>query len=1106
MRRRSSQLIALLLCLTAGLLLLSGVHAQDEGGTGRLTPVDDTLDDFDNGLFSLTQLVNFDPEFVGDEQALQESEEGAIQLALFGSTPEWTLRQGFNLPVPLTNMGAAVVDGRIYVIGGASVADGELELQDAVWSAAVDVDTLSLTYGELLEYQDGESINNWRKESPLPPAIPIASFEGEEPIISAVESPAVTAVNNPNPNGEDYIYVIGGSIGEGTRISSYAVRIGTVPPPEPTALITETGVITWSIGAPVPLGGAADDPPEFGVESASATSVTIGDKTYVYVIGGLQILTPGAVPPERFLASVIYAQVDWDNGGRLVKPSDPTEEGWERLDAVPVDDPQAEGLWNNVAFINEGIGTATFQPAGADEPVTTRHALYVLGGQQDQTEGKVTSQIYRALINPEDGSLYWTNEIDGPLQWNVGRMPNSLHQHAGVVFRGNTYIAGGRESVSGQPVDTVLAGYIDFDLEIANVGTEEAPSFFFSSSDGGDPLRGGPRAGHAAVAVPSEDKTGAVMYVLGGRGPDEGELLASVIFSPIGEGLGAAESPYAPEGIYLSNIERITQAEPVIQSIVWNTNLPDDETPLPDVKLEFRAAPDVNDTGCTNVEWSDWTEIDGNPDDNVAFSKDGENIFQVRSPEEIESAIEEETIVFDRCFQYRATLIRGGESQRGVTPSLLDVSLELYASGSPDLFVETIEPLWRDDVEGNLDDLLVVIRNEYLPEPDKTLEPYISEQDKQNNFFVNLFVLREGQAVFTPTLPLSGTVAVQDAATMEWPAFAQVRKGELEAPPTEPYSYTIRRWYNSRIQNGDQLAPIGVTDLFTETGTYRACVAVDGFVEPDDIANNELGYVDETLDGAEANNFACSDPFLVNVQEGVIIRATDKRAANDGFNNGTFRVSYNGDLEEDVEVELAIVPGDDPATYETDYQLLIGDEAVNVSGSNTFTVTLPAGDNPVDITVQATPGTSAISKTVDVQVQNNDAYIVGQPDQDTVTIVPGSEINLSSNALTFVITRTDTTETVDLAFTLGGSATYGEDYGITGAEVLTDTGAVTGTVGVSGTVTLNAGQSEVIITVQPEDDARGDVELILANGDRDRISLSDGGIIYLPLVRSAAVQ
>jgi hypothetical protein len=47
--------------------------------------------------------------------------------------------------------------------------------------------------------------------------------------------------------------------------------------------------------------------------------------------------------------------------------------------------------------------------------------------------------------------------------------------------------------------------------------------------------------------------------------------------------------------------------------------------------------------------------------------------------------------------------------------------------------------------------------------------------------------------------------------------------------------------------------------LFTETGLYHVCVAVDAYVDNRADENFMHGDINETLDGAEENNFTCTE-------------------------------------------------------------------------------------------------------------------------------------------------------------------------------------------------------------------------------------------------------
>src|SRR5262249_55826912 len=151
---------------------------------------------------------------------------------------------------------------------------------------------------------DGSFIEDWQAEPSLP-AVKHSDRTGFDGTIAAVNSATVTSVATGNGGG--YIYVIGGNVSTSAGdFSSYAVRIGTVG--------TNGRISSWASGPSLP--GPTPDNPTFlqlGIQSAVATSFTVGGSTYIYVIGGMRRYRSGSggniQDVSEGLKTVYYAKV-----------------------------------------------------------------------------------------------------------------------------------------------------------------------------------------------------------------------------------------------------------------------------------------------------------------------------------------------------------------------------------------------------------------------------------------------------------------------------------------------------------------------------------------------------------------------------------------------------------------------------------------------------------------------------------------------------------------------------------------------------------------------------------------------------------------------------
>ncbi|NJP06301.1 MAG: hypothetical protein HC837_12075 [Chloroflexaceae bacterium] len=225
--------------------------------------------------------------------------------------------------------------------------------------------------------------------------------------------PAVTSVTIPDPDNPDqersYIYVFGGEVqpfvGDARTFSSFATRIGTVDPE--TGKITEWRTSDGNENWRIPNGQPTLQQPytnQFGLDSATAVSLRIGNATYIYLVGGFNHRQTNF---ETLRGSRVVYSTRVNDDGTLVNPCDDTIENvWCQEDGIIplpndllIENPDA-GLWNSIAFVDEYFGaTATITRSEDDIEVTNR-ALFVMGGQQldESIEGVAESERYNTTV------------------------------------------------------------------------------------------------------------------------------------------------------------------------------------------------------------------------------------------------------------------------------------------------------------------------------------------------------------------------------------------------------------------------------------------------------------------------------------------------------------------------------------------------------------------------------------------------------------------------------------------------------------------------------------------------------------------------------------
>jgi hypothetical protein len=794
--RRSRGLVLMGICL----LILSAVPARQAAAAFKDQPLDNTLTDFARGTFQRASLGAV--RKVGIPNQKITDEKGAVQLGPIGLLRNWKKLPSF-LPSELAAMGTASIGNRLFIIGG--LKPGGTATAE-VWSAAVNTTT-----GGFLD-------PGWQQEPSLL-AVHGSNSLDVGATVAELSSPAVASI--PKAGGGGYIYVIGGTIPQGTRqLSSYSVQRAEVG-------VNGRIVGQWQemILAKIPSPILNDPFAQLGLTAAAATTFTTqSGRTFIYLIGGLEQYVEGtgggAIVKSQGTRRTFYAEVGSD--GRLFKPSsNRSTEGWDMIASLPDDAsiPPEGGLWNSVAVADHFLKSV----GGFGD------ALYVIGGLK--TTNVASEVIYRALIDGSTGALTWTT-ASGPDIW-TGTLPQARSGHGGVVFRGNIYLTSGQQLGNVNPDWSILTTYVEDNLQLHNWGINgsdflENPNALTGQNNGPDT----PRTGHGTVLVqagPDAPNT-AFLYIIGGRGRvDDGDTSDDdgsddVVMAKIGGDEDIKDTGYAPDGLYYSKPYQIIFDQAELRQISWatqitrTTGLEND-----DIALDYRVSSDSN---CNAPTWTEtsWQPLDGAQADLNHASIDGQNIVDIIS-------------VPARCFQYRARLTSSADLKQ--TPSLLNISIRIFVPGGPDLSVKTLSD--RRGANNSFTGLNVVIQNVNLSAP-----PTLSaDTDGGGSFSVDLCIYGPNASGPAPTLPL--TPSNKQCSK----AFANVAKSVLGPNAV----YPITRWFDTNTEQ-----PVELISYFQQPGTYTVYAAVDSFVN--DATQFPKGFVDEG-DQGEGNNVSRELTFQV---------------------------------------------------------------------------------------------------------------------------------------------------------------------------------------------------------------------------------------------------
>ncbi len=724
-------------------------------------PLDTTMENFAGGIFERTTI-----SATGD---------GAVELMRAGRLRRWQ-DAPFTLPESLAEQGVVALGERLYVIGGSTDPGAETGGGS------------SKVYWTEIDPAQGrpkDADQPW-KTVELPT---VKTSDRCETPVAALSRAAVAAVKDGGPRGTSNtgtLYVIGGRVAPAPcpipTLSSNVVHIGRV---------NAEGAISWSEGSELPN----------GLESATATSITINNRTFIYVFGGLEYRISPITGGLQIIESrtVYYAEVnkaDGSLGSWNIGPDIPL------VGDVP-------GLWN-----------ATAVPVVAQNG---NSAIYLMGGQtrlstQSGQGAEYNPRVFRAMIS-NDGTLTWDTE-PGRLQ-NGGSSPVSFGPRiglSGVVHAGKLYLIGGAASETANGESAVFTAIINDDLTLQNFGTDTLPQFFVESSN----ILPFWRTFHASTFVPAiptpEDPAAVYIFTIAGTGPNPAGTVSvrNTMFRGRvgGKGDTQEEGNVVEQGWYYSRFHTTRLSDARIKQFIWNTEQTDDQ----DIRLEYRVTKNIcsADNPFGNAEWK---ALDGVPDNAGKFSKTGLNnhVFEDRGEDEPEA----------NCVQYRAFLQRGADT--GTSPALLDVGIDVIASGSPDLKVHTLQVL-RGENERTFTGLNIAIINQNDVENTTELPP--------GSFYVDLCVLQPGETTTPPQLSVFPLNLDPPLPCVR--SYAMVNSSQVGID--RPYQIN-RRWYDPHNNNAELSSMQEMERFFDKVGVYRVYVAVDS-----------LNNIPETSPGGEENN------------------------------------------------------------------------------------------------------------------------------------------------------------------------------------------------------------------------------------------------------------
>ncbi len=1076
-------------------------------------PMDNDRDEFGQGVYHRTGLfqqnvaysslnngslrqINRNPNTDPEEDKFL----GMVKLARSGEVGDFVT--SFDLPEPLSHMGVATIGRRIYLFGGLVEDGGVRTFTSKVWSTEIQDDSANRND----RAPSGTAFDSWRPEGPAHTFSLFSSAAGELPHAVSLRSTSLNVIrgphyeiqnmmvasyDNPDPNENDYIYLMGGEARDGTNsFTSAAVRIATVD--------SQTGEITdWTTSDDVLLNsrtnnrypmmipshtwdGVGNDDASIvedqkGLKLAGSTVAVVDDVPYLYLIGGsYEIPSAFSGSGRGAIPNIFYARIGSD--GRLYRPGTTgtadADIGWARM---------LDGS-NNPIDLQPNAGDGVVDPLLVlGETNEGDQVIYMIGGYNQETdvEPVPNGEIHRATFN-SDGTLN-PSTGDFTVDYNI-------YGHGGAEVNSSIFLTGGLSGGGSPAIDVASLGYIEDNLDLHNYD-ESGGELYFIHKDLSEPDQPLPVGlAHHGSAVVDFDGV-SFLYALGGT--DESSELSSEVYFIQASNTGAQEEqPYAESGWFTSRMYSSAFNAPRIEKIKWYMGIetfPTDEDNLApvaiqdsfrdgvDIKMQYRYKKD-SDPSCTEdgdpnaVNWdTGWVDLVAEDNTTGFNSKLGENVFE--APDEAG----QDKPPFTRCFQYRALLTAGSSGDsNNESPVLMRVDLVIDTPRSADLFIQTLEPLWAQGVEGYYGGMDIILRNLYAPAPQDTL-PVWAQSDQKGYFSVDLFIFGPGFSSGSMTDPetdlqnampykddiIMGVMPIATAGTSSFPPGSNAVMQASDGQPVDAGDATrLDYWCDMEplAAGGNTCEPIPLGDLFNDSpsGEYTVCVAVDGYIGNSTTSDDEqYGYVHETLGegtvaDAEKNNVECTT-FTLTIAPNVSLQVPDDNVIDEGnFKDFTIQLDRNAGQALSLPLTLSGT-ADRPADYEV-YFVENGQKGAKLGSGSTINVPVASGTDSVTLRVEALEdsGTDSKFETVNLSLgedstglqynlenPSSGTFLIKDPDAawtpPVVKLMPPSNGNdvTSTKVASFSIERTmpDGSDIyMPVPFNLSSAAAYGADY------------------------------------------------------------------------------
>lgn len=380
---------------------------------------------------------------------------------------------------------------------------------------------------------------------------------------------------------EDYIYVVGGTNGQGQVVKTvYSSKMSVTV--DLTPWTTELALPAARAGASMAAWPLGEDSTMLyvvgGFDSTGASCNTIYQASVDHETGtvGTWVLDDEVMPDPLHYASVVehddYLYVI--GGSRNLYPQ-------KTVYYAPINPDGSLGTFLPTAELPEK--TASSYAVVYEGPITD--TVYVVGGTADNITA--TFKVYFADFLPGGELTEWT--------LSKGNLPIHLYAHSGVLVSGGEILVTGGIADSTDPStgisSTVKAALVDSDNATFRLydwclGVEYPTCTIGAWQTGA--LMPDVRALHASVSGRGK------VYVIGGQDGSQ-KPRRTVFYGPV-SGIG---SLYSPEGTYVSNAIPLGKYDASLRRITWDTTI--GHPGEMGLTMQYR----TSDNG---TSWSPWSE------------------------------------------------------------------------------------------------------------------------------------------------------------------------------------------------------------------------------------------------------------------------------------------------------------------------------------------------------------------------------------------------------------------------------------------------------------------------------------------------------------------